>query len=93
MTLNEQGVTVPRPAKARAPAVEVPAAFAAALKRDAKAKAAFDAFSPSHRREYCEWIVEAKRDDTRERRIAQALEWLRDGKSRNWKYQRRTGSP
>lgn len=88
MTLNDDGVALPRTLKKRATTVDVPPTFAAALQRNAKAKAAFDAFSPSHRREYCEWIAEAKRDETRERRIAQALQWLREGKSRNWKYER-----
>lgn len=93
MSLNDEGVTLPRTVKARAAPVEVPPIFSAALRRDAKAKAAFDAFSPSHRREYCEWIAEAKREDTRERRVAQALEWLREGKSRNWKYETRAKLP
>jgi len=48
--------------------------------------ATFDAFPPSQQRDYVEWIAEAKRDETRERRIAQALEWLAEGKPRNWKY-------
>ena len=57
-----------------------------------KAKAAFDKFSPSHRREYVEWITEAKTEPTRDRRIATAIEWLSEGKSRNWKYERPTKS-
>jgi uncharacterized protein YdeI (YjbR/CyaY-like superfamily) len=50
---------------------------------------AIEAFAPSHRREYIEWIVEAKREETRAKRVAQAIEWLREGKSRNWKYETR----
>ena len=68
--------------------LETPAYFTAALKKNKKAFAAFQAFSPSHRREYVEWITEAKQEATRERRIATALEWLAEGKSRNWKYER-----
>lgn len=68
--------------------IEVPGYFTAALKKNKKAQAAFDDFSPSHRREYLEWITEAKQEATRERRIAQALEWIAEGKSRNWKYER-----
>ena len=60
----------------------------AALKRSPRALAAFKAFSPSHKREYVEWITQAKTSETRARRLAQALEWIADGKSRNWKYQR-----
>ena len=57
-----------------------------ALDAHPAAKATFEAFPPSQRRDYVEWIVEAKRDDTRERRLAQALEWLAEGKPRNWKH-------
>jgi uncharacterized protein YdeI (YjbR/CyaY-like superfamily) len=63
--------------------------LARALDRDEAARSAFDRLPPSHRREYVEWIVEAKRPETRERRVAQALEWLAEGKSRNWKYETR----
>lgn len=70
------------------PLPEMPAAFADALRAAPKAQAAFDAFPPSHRREYLEWIIEARREETRARRIAQAIEWLGEGKSRNWKYER-----
>ena len=52
----------------------------------ARAQSAFDAFSPSHRREYLEWITEAKTEATRNRRVAQAIEWMAEGKPRNWKY-------
>jgi hypothetical protein len=68
--------------------VEVPPSLAAALKKDAKARATFDAFSPSQRREYVDWVAEAKTDATREKRIATTLEWLAEGKQRNWKYQK-----
>jgi uncharacterized protein YdeI (YjbR/CyaY-like superfamily) len=67
--------------------IELPAYFTAALKKNKQAQATFDDFSPSHRREYVEWIADAKQDATRQRRIAQTLEWLAEGKSRNWKYQ------
>ena len=90
MVLNEQGVKTPAARKAATPKPppEMPAELAAALamRKHARAKATFDAFAPSHRREYIEWIGEAKRDETRKRRLAQALEWLAEGKQRNWKY-------
>lgn len=69
------------------PEADVPPALAAALAADDRAAATFNAFPPSSRRDYCEWIAEAKRDETRERRVAQAIEWLREGKRRNWKYE------
>jgi uncharacterized protein YdeI (YjbR/CyaY-like superfamily) len=47
----------------------------------------FAEFSPTSRREYSEWIVEAKRPETKEKRVAQAVEWIAEGKQRNWKYQ------
>jgi hypothetical protein len=88
MALNEGGVSTPRTPRASVKSVRVPADLSAALRRGAKAKAAFDGLSPSHRREYVEWIVEAKRPETRQRRIATAIEWITEGKPRNWKYMR-----
>lgn len=67
-------------------AIPAPKEFTAALGRSARAKAHFAKMPPSHQREYLEWITEAKKDETRDRRIAQAIEWIADGKSRNWKY-------
>lgn len=65
----------------------IPAEFVAALNVNPAARTALDAFAPSHRREYVEWIAEAKRPETRDKRIAQAIEWLSEGKKRNWKYE------
>lgn len=73
--------------KAPKPAPKASPEFSAALKKNKKAAAAFEAFSASCRREYVEWIAEAKRDETRDKRIAQAVEWIAQGKQRNWKYQ------
>jgi uncharacterized protein YdeI (YjbR/CyaY-like superfamily) len=86
--LNESGAPGrPRPA-AQAPKKEpaVPPDLATALKQNRAAAKAFTDFSPSHRKEYIEWITEAKRDDTRTKRLATTIEWLTEGKSRNWKY-------
>ena len=73
--------------KAPAPPLEPPAEFSQALKSNKKAAAVFAAFSPSCKREYIEWIAEAKRPETREKRIAQAVEQIAENKQRNWKYQ------
>jgi uncharacterized protein YdeI (YjbR/CyaY-like superfamily) len=73
--------------KAPKPPVEAPTEFTAALKKDKKAAAVFASFSPSCKREYVEWIADAKRDETRKKRIATAIEWIAEGKQRNWKYQ------
>lgn len=72
---------------AKRPEAEVPEALAAALKKHKEAAANFKGFSPSCRREYCEWIADAKRDETRLRRVEQAIEWIAEGKHRNWKYE------
>ena len=73
--------------KAPAPPLETPAEFSQALKANKKAAAVFAAFSPSCKREYIEWIAEAKRPETRDKRIAQSIEWIAENKQRNWKYQ------
>ena len=70
------------------PAHRAPADLVAALKTNARAKATYDAFAPSHKREYVEWITEAKREATRQKRLATTIEWLAEGKRRNWKYER-----
>jgi uncharacterized protein YdeI (YjbR/CyaY-like superfamily) len=67
--------------------LDTPAELKAALQRNKKAAAVFAAFSPSCKREYVEWIAEAKRQETRDKRIATAVEWIAEGKQRNWKYQ------
>jgi uncharacterized protein YdeI (YjbR/CyaY-like superfamily) len=72
--------------KAPKAAVEAPPEFSRALKANTKASAAFAAFSPSCKREYVEWIADAKRAETRDKRIATAVEWISEGKQRNWKY-------
>ena len=86
--LNDEGVKQPRAARKAKPELEVPADLAAALKKAPKAAKTFQDFSPSHRREYIEWITEAKQEATRAKRIAQTVEWLEEGKPRNWKYVR-----
>jgi uncharacterized protein YdeI (YjbR/CyaY-like superfamily) len=88
MKLNDDGVVVPKAKKAPKPEAKVPAELKAALSRNRKAVATWDAFPPSHRREYIEWIVEAKRPETKDKRVAQTVEWVAEGKGRNWKYER-----
>ncbi len=88
MKLNEGDVKVPRTvARPKKPLV-VPADFRVALTKSARAKKNFDGFPPSHKREYVEWVTEAKREETRKKRIATAVEWIAAGKGRNWKYER-----
>lgn len=89
MAAKDAGVKPARPARVARPEPAVPAELAAALrlKKNRKAKEAWDAFPPSHRREYVEYIGEAKRAETRARRVAQTVAQLHEGKGRNWKYQ------
>ncbi len=90
MELNDAGVKAPHMVrrKPRKP-LPVPADLKAALARKPKARTAFDALAPSHRREYIEWITEAKMPETRARRVTTAVSWMASGKSRNWKYEKR----
>lgn len=85
--LNEQGVKLPRATKPRAkkPLI-VPPDLTAALRRNPRARRTFEDFSPSHKREYIEWITEAKREETRTKRLETTIAWLEQGKPRNWKY-------
>ena len=87
MKLNEEGVKAPSRMKSKGPkpALVVPDDLAKALSARPKAKATFEEFSPSHKREYVEWITEAKTEATRTRRLETAIEWMAEGKSRNWK--------
>ena len=88
MKLNEDGVKAPaRRKSAPKPPPEAPADLVTALKKNKAAQAAYDAFPPGCKREYVEWIVEAKREETRAKRLAQAVEWMAEGKRRNWKYE------
>jgi uncharacterized protein YdeI (YjbR/CyaY-like superfamily) len=76
-----------RVVKAPTPPPEAPPEFTKALKANKKASAAFAAFSPSCKKEYIEWIADAKREETRDKRISTAIDWISEGKQRNWKYQ------
>jgi len=86
--LNEIGERAPRKQPRPKKALATPPDLAAALKKNAKARATFEGFSPSHKREYVEWI-EAKTEETRKKRLGTAVEWMAEGKPRNWKYMRR----
>lgn len=88
MALIDSGELPSRAAKPPKPEAELPAALAEALSRDPAAAAAFDAFPPSARRDYCEWIGGAKQAATRDKRLADAIAWIREGKKRHWKYER-----
>jgi uncharacterized protein YdeI (YjbR/CyaY-like superfamily) len=85
--LNDDAVKAPPMRKAGPrPELKAPADLLAALKKNKKAQATFDGFPPGQRREYVSWVLEAKQPATREKRIKTAVEWMAEGKVRNWKY-------
>jgi uncharacterized protein YdeI (YjbR/CyaY-like superfamily) len=86
MTLVDEGVKPVRNKTVKAP-FTVPQDLRAAIDAQPAAAATWDAFPPSCQRDYVEWVTEAKRDETRARRLAQTIEWLAEGKRRNWKYE------
>ena len=88
MQLNLDKVPAARKASAPKPPPDMPTDLAAALKKNAKARKAYEGFPPSAQRDYVEWITQAKREATRASRLAQAGEWMAEGKRRNWKYER-----
>lgn len=85
MKLNDEGINVVRP-KTEKKTLVVPSYLKKALAANKKALKTFEDFSYSNKKEYVEWITEAKTDATREKRLATALEWMAEGKIRNWKY-------
>lgn len=87
--LNEDNIKLPSRFKTEAKTIETPDYFMSALKKNKAAWKNFDAFSPSHKKEYNEWITEAKTEETRNKRMTQAIEWIAEGKGRNWKYARK----
>jgi uncharacterized protein YdeI (YjbR/CyaY-like superfamily) len=89
VAINEAGIQTPRNKPKAKAKLLVPDYFLIALKKNKKALATFENFSPSCRREYVEWIAEAKREETRGSRIQTALEWMAAGKSRQWRYQQK----
>ena len=84
----ESGVKAPRTAKTPKADISMPDDLAAALAASPAAQASFDGFPPSARRDYLEWVTDAKQPATRAKRIAQSVEWMAEGKRRNWKYEK-----
>ena len=92
MKLNDKGIKLPAKVKSTEKtktALTVPDYFTKALAKNKKAKQVFENFAYSHKKEYLQWITEAKTEETRNKRMATALEWMAEGKGRNWKYERR----
>ncbi len=87
MMLNDKGIKLPPKKVAKdKKEIVIPDYFLKELKKNKKAFIVFEAFSPSHKREYVEWITESKTDETKNRRMETAIKWMSEGKSRNGKY-------
>ena len=87
MALVDSGEKAPRPLKHPKPPLEVPPDLETAFAGNAEARASFAAFPPSARRDYLDWLADAKRPETRAKRLSQTIEWLAEGKRRHWKYE------
>jgi uncharacterized protein YdeI (YjbR/CyaY-like superfamily) len=83
--LNERGIQKKHPARGKQK-LTVPPDLKAALAKNSKARKTFQNFSYSHRKEYVQWITDAKREETRTKRLKKAIQWLAQGKPQNWKY-------
>lgn len=86
MKLNDEGIKVKKEKPAVKKELPTPPDLLAALKKNKKAWAVYEKFPPSHKKEYILWVEDAKRDETRSNRIQQTVEWVAEGKQRNWKY-------
>jgi len=90
MKLNDEGVKVKRAfVSSDKKELVVPDVLLEALAKHDAAAETFNSFPYSCKKEYVEWITEAKTDATRDKRLATAIEWLAEGKRRNWKYERK----
>lgn len=87
MELNDKGIKLPaKPKTIERKELVVPAYFQQVIDKNKKAKATWENYAYSHKKEYVEWITEAKSAATRNKRMETALEWIAEGKDRNWKY-------
>ena len=88
LKLDEAGVKIKKAASLPKAEIPIPDYFASELNQNPRAKQTFENFSPSHKREYLEWVTTAKTEATRFKRMTTTIEWLSEGKPLNWKYQR-----
>ncbi len=90
MKLNDAGIKVPKAVtKHEKKEIITPTWFITAVKKNKKAWATFDNASPSFKKEYVQWVTEAKTDETKDKRLKQSIEWMAEGKHRNWKYMKK----
>jgi uncharacterized protein YdeI (YjbR/CyaY-like superfamily) len=90
--LNDEGIKLPAAPKKDKGELVIPGYLAEGLKMNAAAQASFSKFSQTNKREYVDWLIEAKTEETRARRLETAMEWIAEGKIRNWKYIRKNGN-
>lgn len=86
--LNVNGVKSPK-RKPKPVVVNMPEDFMKAIRAHKKALATYENFSPSNKRDYADWINEAKSDETRKKRMETAIQWMAEGKPRMWKYMKK----
>lgn len=89
MALNDRGIKLPSKTAKPQKELVIPDYIINAIKKNKKAGQVFDAFAYSHKKEYVSWVTEAKTEETRLRRLATAIEWIAEGKGRNWKYEKK----
>lgn len=89
MELTDKGTVIKKAAPQKSAEIAVPDYFTKALSKNKKAKVVFEKFPPSHRKEYIQWITDAKTEETRQKRMGTAMEWIAEGKGRNWKYEKK----
>ncbi len=89
MALNDKGIKLPGKSNKEQKELVIPGYFLKALEKNKKAREVFNGFAYSHKKEYLQWVTEAKTEETRLRRLATAIEWIAEGKGRNWKYEKK----
>ena len=87
--INDEGIKLPLRKKTDLKELVIPEYFTKAISKNKKALVAFEKFSPSHKKEYVQWVTEAKAEETKNRRMDKAIEMIAEGKGRNWKYERK----
>lgn len=89
MKLNDEGINLPKVNTNKSKKeIVIPDYFIKAISKNKKALKVFETFSYSHKKEYVEWVTEAKTEETRNKRLATTVEWIAQGKGRNWKYEK-----
>lgn len=89
MKLNDDGVKMVKTKQVKTTELVIPSYFTKALQKNKKALSCFESFSTSAKKEYVSWVDDAKSEDTRDKRIEQSIDWLAEGKPRNWKYMKK----